>query len=434
MNRAVPALFLTPWLLATSAYATGFDLREFSPSSLGSAYAGAAADDERASTVFFNPALLSGVESFDASVSATGILTNTDGDYAATTSAGTAVSGDGTPTGFVTSTAVPALAMRARLTDKLTVGMNFTMPWGMLSKYGDDWVGRYYATKSEIQTRNTTVMAAYQLLPNLSIGGGVQVQYMKGYLSKAIDFGLVGYEYNLGTAPGGDDGFAALKANDWGWGYILGVSWQPAKDVTVGVSYRSRIAQTLAGYEYITPDRANIATALGFGRTRVHAQVDTPAVAMASIRWKVDEQWTLAATTDWTGWYSIQNILAVTANTVQTDDTAMDWKPSWMGSVGAEYKPSSDWVLRLGTAYDSTPTHTQNRIPGIPDSSRIWLTAGVGYRWNEHLDVNLAYTRMFNGRAKIDLKSSDVGNALRGNLSGKGGLTITLIGLEFDIH
>lgn len=439
MNRAVPALLITPFLLSTSALATGFDLREFSPSALATSYAGAAANDERASTIFFNPALVAGVGSTDLSVSATGILTDTDGTYSATTAAGTPVAGDGKPGGFVTSTAVPALALRQRLTDKLAIGLHFTMPWGMLSKYQDDWVGRYYATKSEIQTRNTTLMAAYQILPELTLGAGVQLQYMKGYLSKAIDFGTIGYS-GFHTTPGADDGYVVLKANDWGWGYTLGLTWQPSADVTVGLSYRSRIAQTLAGTEHFTFDQAGVAAYLNatttmFSTTRVHAQVDTPAVAMASVKWKVDDQWTLMATTDWTGWYSMQQILADSANPHQSDDlTTLDWKPSWMGSIGAEYKPTSDLVLRAGTAYDATPTHTQDRIPGIPDASRIWLTLGAGYAWNQHLDVNLTYSRMFSGHANIDLKASDTGNALRGNLTGQGSLGITLIGVEFDIH
>lgn len=440
MNRLVPALLLSTALVGTSAYATGFDLREFSPSALGTAYAGAAANGTKASTIFFNPALISDVVTSDTSISATGILTDTDGEYKATTAAGTAVTGDATPSGFITSTAVPSLAYRLRLSDDWSVGLHFTMPWGMLSKYNSDWVGRYYAVKSEIQTRNTALMTAYQITPELSVGGGIQVQYMKGYLSKAIDFGTLGYEYGFGTKPGMNDGFVVLKANDWGFGYILGLSWKPRSDLTVGLSYRSRIAQTLAGTEHFTLDSAGVGAYLKthttmFSTTGVHARLDTPAVAMASVKWDVDPRLSLMASADWTGWYSVQSITAVASNKVQGSDyTAMDWKPSLYAGIGAEYKADDDWTLRLGTAYDASPTHTATRIPGIPDSSRIWLTMGAGYRWNEHIDVNLSYSHMFNGRAKIDQDVADTGNSLRGTLSGKGGLSITLIGLELDIH
>ncbi len=438
MHRAVPVLFLTPILFATSAYATGFDLREFSPYSLGASYAGVAANGETASTTFFNPALLTEANGFDVSLGATGILTDSDGDYASTTSAGTPAGGNGKPNGFVTKTVIPPLALRTRLSDKLAVGMTFTVPWGMRTKYDPDWAGRYYALKSEIQTRNATFAVAYKLLPELSIGGGFQVQYVKAYLSKAIDFGTVGYSYGMGTVPGQDDGFGTMTANDWGFGYTFGLTWKPTDRLTLGASYRSRIAHTVAGNERYAYDKAGVAdylhTHVGlFENSSVKAVIDTPSVATFSAKYVADERWTLLATADWTGWYSFQSILAVSGNAVQPADyNAMNWKASWMGSLGAEYKLDDAWTLRAGTAYDATPTHTQNRTPGIPDNSRIWLTFGATYRYSDAVAFSLAYCRMFGGHTDIDLKAADTGNAARGSLTGTGTLAVNLVGLQMD--
>jgi long-chain fatty acid transport protein len=438
MNRVVPVLFFTPILFATSAYATGFDLREFSPSSLGVSYAGAAANGVNASTTFFNPALLTEGNGFDFSLGATAILTDSDGDYASTTSAGTPAGGNGKPSGYVTKTVIPSLALRTRLTDKLAVGMTFTVPWGMRTKYDPDWAGRYYALKSEIQTRNVTFAAAYKLLPELSIGGGLQVQYVKAYLSKAIDFGTVGYSYGMGTVPGKNDGFGTMTANDWGLGYTFGLTWKPTDRLTLGASYRSRIAHTVAGNERYDYDKAGVAKYLNanaglFENSTVKAAIDTPSVATFSAKYVADERWTLLATADWTGWYSFQSILAIPGNEVQPSDyNAMNWKPSWMGSVGIEYKLDDAWTLRTGTAYDATPTHTQNRTPGIPDNSRIWLTFGASYQYSDAVAFSLAYCHMFGGHTDIDLKASDTGNAARGNLTGTGTLVINLVGLQMD--
>ena len=74
MRRSAITILCTSCLLSVSAYATGFDLREFSASSLGTSYAGAGANGQHASTMAFNPALLGQVDDFDISVSATGIL------------------------------------------------------------------------------------------------------------------------------------------------------------------------------------------------------------------------------------------------------------------------------------------------------------------------------------------------------------------------
>ena len=77
---------------------------------------------------------------------------------------------------------------------------------------------------------------------------------------------------------------------------------------------------------------------------------------------------------------------------------------------------------------------TRYRTPGIPDSSRIWLTGGVGYRWNEHLDFDVALAHLFASNAKIGLAVSDSGNAARGSLDGSVKLGVTLVGLEVTYH
>jgi long-chain fatty acid transport protein len=438
MNRAATALFFAPVLFATSAFGTGFGLREFSPSGLGSAYAGGAADGHYASSIFTNPALIGEVGDFDISSGATAILTDTDANYTAKTAAGTTVSGEGKPTGFVTKAVVPDLAVRYRITDKLSIGMSENMPWGMLSKYSNTWVGRYYATKSEIQTRNVMFAAAYRILPELTVGGGVQVQYVKAALGKAIDFGTIGYKYGFGTTPGKDDGYGMMTANDWGIGYIFGIQWKATDKLSLGVSYRSRIAHTVAGNEKYTWDAAGVAKYLNanytlFTNSGVKAMLDTPAVATFGAKYKIDDQWSVGVTADWTGWYSFQNILAVSSNKAQGSDlNLMNWKPSLMGSIGAEYRPNADWTFRLGTAYDATPTHTATRIPGIPDSSRIWLTTGVGYHWNQNIDLNFAYAYMFIGHADFDQQTSGTGNSARGSLTGTSQLAVHLVGLEMD--
>jgi len=61
----------------------------------------------------------------------------------------------------------------------------------MVTDYGPDWVGRYYATNSDVKTVNATMVVGFQPTPELAFAAGVQVQYIKGRLGKAIDFGTI---------------------------------------------------------------------------------------------------------------------------------------------------------------------------------------------------------------------------------------------------
>ena len=441
MRRSAVTILCALCMTSTSAYATGFGLRDVSASTLGTSYAGAAANGEHASTLFFNPALLSEVKDFDVSVSSTGVLPATSGTFTATTAAGTPVSGNGAPNGIVNTALVPSLSLRERLSDSVTVGLTFTVPWGMITDYSNNWVGRYYATMSNVKSYNVASLVAYQPIPELSFGAGLQVQYTKGTLSKAIDFGTIGALYHIpGSVPGGIDGFVSLKADNWAAGYVLGVLWKPRADFSLGLSYRSEVDHVLNGNEKYTLDTTGLGAILSgatgmFTNTTAKADFSTPSVATMAARWQIDDRWNLNATVDWTGWSAFQQLLITSGNVHQPADlTTMKWKSSWFGSLGTEYKFNETWTLRLGTAYDATPTHIQYRTPGIPDSSRAWISSGVGYRWNVHLDFDLALAHLFSGHTQIALPVTDPGNAARGSLNGTVHMDVTLVGLEVTYH
>ena len=453
MRRSVITLLCTTCLFSASAYATGFALREFSASSLGTSYAGAGANGQHASTMPFNPALAGWVDDFDISVSATGVVPTATGDFTtATTSAGNQTGGTTAPSSIISQAIIPDIAIRQRLSDQFSVGVSLTVPWGLMTKYDDTWAGRYYATKSELKTYNITPVVAYQPIPELSIAAGLQVEYISGNLSKAIDFGLIGCEVNcqyyppptgvpfFHVLPGGDDGSVVLKANNWAYSYILGVAWKPNDNVSVGLSYRGKIDHKLSGTETYTLDAGGVGaffnahvptqTFLNSGAT---AKITLPSVVNFSTRLRIDDKWTAMATVDWTGWSVFKQLLIVPALATNSADlTTFGWKNSWFGSIGAEYKADDQWTLRVGTAYDETPTPSDAATPGIPDSSRVWLSGGIGYRLSDSMDVDFSVAHLFSGKARIDqLPTVPTGeNVARGTLIGTVSTGVTLIGVE----
>jgi long-chain fatty acid transport protein len=64
---------------------------------------------------------------------------------------------------------------------------------------------------------------SYKLDDHHAFGFGVSAQYMKAYLSKAVD---------LTGVPNTGDGHAALSADGWGFGFNLGYMYQ-LNDATV---------------------------------------------------------------------------------------------------------------------------------------------------------------------------------------------------------
>jgi long-chain fatty acid transport protein len=445
MRRTALCVLATSLLLTTSAFASGYGLREFSASTLGLSYAGSAANGETASTLAFNPALLADVKDWDAAASGIGILPNTSGSFTGTTAAGTPL-GTSTPHGIVNTALVPDFSLRYRLSDEFVVGVVTSSPWGMVTNYGPSWVGRYYATYSDVKTYNVTPMVSWQPVPEFAIGVGVQVQYLNGRLGKAIDFGTIGCSINcmnpLGTPffhvlPGQDDGSVLLKAQDWTEGFVVGVTWKPTPDWSFGASYRSRLDGKMKGTETFTLDGAGVGATLNavygmFANSTASAVFDNPDVFTVGARWHINDQWTALAGGDWTGWSAFKTLTAHATNPHQPDDVSdMNWKDSWFGSLGVEYQACQDLILRLGTAYDESPTVDEFRTPGIPDNSRYWVSGGFGYQFTDHMGVDFSIARLIAEKADINLLASDPGNSSRGWLQGVVHMGVTLVGVEF---
>ena len=456
MHRTALTVVCASILLTGTALASGFGLREVSASGFGASYAGGAAPGGSATTMFFNPALVTDVHSFEIASSAQGLLPDATGDFTATTAAGTPASGPGQIKDIVNTAMLPSLAMRARVLDNVAVGLQVTVPWGMVTDYGPDWVGRYYATQSDVKTANITATVGFQPTPEFSIAAGLQVQYIKGRLGKAIDFGTIGAAAPFSlpvpavTIPGMRDGSVLLSAQDWGFGYVVGVTWTPNENLSLGLSYRSEIENTLKGKEVFdlgsTPVAALGGATVGqfiaahtgwFQDGGAEAGFTTPSSVTFGLRYKVSEELTALVGVDWTGWTSFQElrISAVPNPYSQPDDvTTMDWKSSWLFSAGVEYKPCKDWILRLGAAYDQTPTTDQFRTPGIPDGSRTWITIGAGYKLTDHINLDVSYGHLFFDKGKINLSVATPENHSRGSLMGEVDMSVDILGAEVSYH
>jgi long-chain fatty acid transport protein len=71
-------------------------------------------------------------------------------------------------------------------------------------------------------------------------------------------------------------------------------------------------------------------------------------------------------------------------------------------SVGATYNLDDNWTFRTGLAYDESPVTDGFRTVALPDADRFWIAAGVGYKFNDGLSVDVGYAHIFiPGRATL---------------------------------
>jgi long-chain fatty acid transport protein len=429
-------LFLA--LGASPALAAGYGLKEHSADAMSASYAGAAATGSDASYLAYNPAALGGVADTDISISLVPILPGSKGTYsAATTSAGSPTGGGANPSGLISNVAVPALAIRHRLSDRLTIGLSITAPWGLRTDYRSNWAGRYYAEKSELLTVNIMPAVAYQIVPAVTLAAGLQIEYAQGTLTSAIDTGTLGALNGIpGAVPGAQDSFARLSGNNWTFGYTVGAIVKPLPDLSVGIAYRSSLQHDLKGPLDFTLDGAGIGATIRsltglFQNSRQTTPLTMPDMITSGIREDFSGRWSGMIEVDWTHWSRVRQLMVIADNPAQPNDvTTLNWKDTIFGSAGFEYRASSALAFRAGAAYDQSPAPDATREPRIPDSDRIWLSAGVRYHMSHGLILDVTAAHLFSLKSAIALDPSIPGAALRGSLTGTAQFYVNVAGVE----
>ncbi|HTW35345.1 MAG TPA: outer membrane protein transport protein [Rhizomicrobium sp.] len=437
MRRPIAVILLLSAFVPATALASGFELRESSAHAMATSYAGAAASNSDAGFLFYNPASLGGVDTWDMSLNATGLILGTSGNFTGTTAAGTPAGGLSNPSGFLSNALVPAGDIRYRINDQFAVGVSLSSPWGESTKYPAGWTGRYYAMTTRLTSVDITPLISYQPVPEFTFAAGPQIQYLNAELSEAIDFGTLGALNGFpGAVPGDSDGAVQLHGNSWAAGYTLGAMWEMMPNLSLGASYRSTIHQALQGTEDFTYDSAGIGATINaltgaFADGKGRTSLPTPAVVMGGAHWALDDRWTALAEVEYTNWSSLKQLLIVPDNPLNpTGLTVLDWKNTWFGSFGGEYRYDEQWTLRLGGAYDEAAAPSETVEPRIPDANRYWLSGGIGYRWRPGTDVNFAVAHLFTPHSDIDQLATGPGNATRGSLMGISNSDATLISLQ----
>jgi len=391
--RAGSALGL---LLIASAQASagGLGVREQSAYGQGSSFAGVAAGGAL-SSMFWNPAtmtqfsgvvsetVVSGIFPYAANTPTSGLLVGPPFNLGGTSNVGNA-------------TPVPAGYTSYQFSPNLWFGVSINAPFGLSESYPDNWAGRFYASGDQLlKTYNATPSLAWQINNWISVGAGVQIQYAKAGFQKGLPGGAL---FGLPGGVGGVGSFATVEGTGWGFGATAGVTLTPTPTTTIGLGWRSGINQKIEGV---------LATSAGFGATAattpgsVTTTVDLPDIVSLGIRQRLDPQWTLLGTVEWTNWSrigtaSILQLSGAPATVLGTPVTvAFQWKDGWFFSGGAEYIWSDRLTVRGGLGYEISPVTDQVRGPIVPDNDRFWASVGASWQVIKGVHFDVAYSHIW---------------------------------------
>jgi long-chain fatty acid transport protein len=428
-----------------AANAAAFQLFEQNASGLGNAYAGQAAGVEDASAIFFNPAALTRVPRTQVLGAIHLINPSTEFTDSASCApyAGVGVGTSSCPLGRNGNlghspggnggdagdlAVVPnAYASWELMPGQLWLGLGINAPFGLKTEWDSNWIGRFHAIKSEVQTININPTVAWKINNMVSVGGGANLQQLKAELSNAVSYRAValasGVPALIGAVPAGSEGVATVEGDDWGWGWNAGVLFNFTPTTRLGLTYRSAIKYEIEGDVTFGSRPAALGAVPNVADGDVTADIKLPDTFSIALAQELSPGFELLADWTWTGWDSIQDLTIVRSSgslsgqTLTT--TPLRFENSWRLGIGANYQLNPAWKLRGGIAYDTTPVKDEFRTPRLPDADRTWLAAGAqwGFAPNAALDFGYAYIMVKD--ASSNLVNQETATSLpRGSLVG----------------
>jgi long-chain fatty acid transport protein len=403
---------------APRAQGAAFQLVEQGVGGLGNAYAGAAAVAEDASTVWWNPAgmarLLSGKHILlggHVVIPSTEFTSN--GSVPAAASNPALVGNGGDPS---TNAFLPNLFFAMDLNPTWSIGLGISVPFGLKTEYDSDFVGRFQGLSSELKTWNVNPSVSFKLSKTASLGFGLSYQRAEIELISAVNysgiaFGAGGAGLLAAVGGPGVEGRNTTNLDGDAWGFNVGALFDVTPATRVGVHYRSALDYETDGNTSFTSVPAAFAgipaLAAGTSNGDVKLEFDAPATFSISAAHRASEALELLFDATWTEWSRVQQVLLVRtsgpANGQTLDTLPFNFDDAWRLAIGANYKWSGAWTLRVGVAYDQTPVpNAQARTVRLPDEDRYWFALGATYQPSKASRFDVGYTFIQISDADID--------------------------------
>ncbi len=381
-------------MACSDASASGFYLKEQSAAAQGNAYAGATAGAEDISYSYFNPATLAYHSGTKAEFGGTWISPKSVAKNANNTF--------GEHNDYIGDIIHPAASPQAyfshQINNKITAGISLNTPFGMITKYADDWAGRNHGTLSKIISATFTPMVAYKFNDKLSFGAGLPIQYIRATLRNGV----------LAGTPMEDK--STVHGDTIDVGYQLGAIYEPLNGTRLGASYRSQVRHKIKGkIEFDGP--------LSFMNQDLSCRLTTPATLNLGVYHQINDDWAVMGEYSRVYWSSFNRLIMNGARDGQLSYTAEKWKDTDFYALGISKQLDPQWKLRLGIAYEKGAVGNEYRTPRIPDANRTWYSAGLEYKYNEKLTFNVGYTHIVADDSKVNLRGDHLGDRTRGGIN-----------------
>ncbi len=379
MPRSTAITLALLWLAAeTAAQGGAISLYELGTPDMGMSAAGATARAEDAGTVFWNPAGMTNIHGHELSIGFALLVARQklDLDFDNTVPPTPGETDEGGNFAGVAPLAGSYFLYSA--SEDLKLGLAINGLWGGNVDYNEGWIDRQYNTEGSLAGLNLQPTVGMRVNDWLSFGAGLNIVYAK-------------LELELRAGPGAAAPTIKVRdADDWGYGGSFGVMFEPRESTRVGLVYRTGVDLKLDGEV-----RSPIPTTVRFGSDFSFAQGIN-----VGLYQDLNEEFALLADAGWSDWSDFSD-WGITAGPSAVD-LDRNWKDTWRGALGLQWKPVEDWTFRSGVSYDSSPIRAKKRLPDIPVGEAWRFSVGTEHALSESTIIGATYTFLYGGNASYD--------------------------------
>lgn len=442
---------------AQLALAQGFYVDEQSALRLGDAFSGGAAQADDASTAFYNPAGLTRLKQKQLTINLSTISVKSEFDGTSSTLQEDANNVSGEDVSAEAFDVLPSIYFSAPMSDNFVFGAYLNAPYATGTDFGDDSVGRYFATESSITGIDFGTALGFKVSDNLSLGISMIMQYMSATVAQAVNtrsacsgaeaqgqlgpFTCVDLGINNNPTTATDttyDSQFEMKGDDLNIGFTAGMLYEFSPASRLGLHYKNRISHNLQGNATLDVPTA----AEGFGnlagltdtKAKGTATLETPSQANLSFYQGIGK-FSLQADVQWTQWSSFDKLTVKSDNAViqgVATPQSYAWVESYRYAIGGSYQLSPSLKLRTGFALDQTPIKNENTKLDFAFDDYKAISFGLTYDMNEDLAFDFGLQKTL--QQKRSIAQGNVADPSQNLSQLKGDVTTDVLSLAAGIN
>ncbi|MEF1226299.1 outer membrane protein transport protein [Vibrio fortis] len=257
-----------------------------------------------------------------------------------------------------------------QVTDKLHLGIALGAAGGSSLDYGSNWAGANLLEDITLTAMQINPALSYQVNEQVSIGAGVQL-------------GWAAFQQTTSM-------MTAKQDTDWAYGYNLGVMYKPTEQLKLGMSYRSKLEHEFN----------NDVKGLAGGDRSLSTGIALPEIVDVSASYSVSERLDLLTSVQlhrWSAWDETVLDFGSAALPIKRD-----WDDVWKLAVGADYQLNSDWRLKAGFSYESSPQDDPSmQWVDVPVGEQYRYSVGASTYWDDIL-IDVFYEYADFGSVEMD--------------------------------